>query len=522
MNQMSTLASNSAINFVGLIRRTFQLRRWGWWLFLPMVVSLESASAQTKGEIEIALVDSQTQQRLISRVQLRGPNNNLLKPKSLDSVQGWHLVDGSLRFRGKPGDYRYEVFRGPEYAAAQGQFTLDKNSELLDDIKIPRHANLMQESWAGGDLLSFLSLERSQKWLDAEGLMLAAAARPLDVGDSVNNQPQVAANFSSYWDQRGLVLHHWQPQGELPEKYPTSRLLVLSKQKSAENGSLVNDERLPVHVEIQKLWAAELPIWLASGRIDSVQLLGDHLTIDGHKSAVVAPVVAPEGNYRGGRGPGQIVEQIYWQMLEAGFRIPPTAGSGFGRTSSPLGYNRVYALVGSRTQQNWWQAVRAGNTFVTNGPLLRVTINGRPPGSLFQADVSVELDVEVQLTTADPVEYLEVVNNGQSLYRVALDEHARLGGKIPTLGIKESGWLVIRVVTQNEVNYRMATSAPFYFEIDGRPRITQRSVDYFQRWLSKTQLKIQELPASERLLQEPFLKAAEKFWRARHEQCTTP
>jgi hypothetical protein len=499
-----------------------RLSQRAWLLLLLMALSPKSTLGQTKGEIEIALVDSLTGQRLPARVQLRGPHNNLIKPKSIDSVQGWCLVDGSLRFRGKPGDYRYQIFHGPEYAAAEGQFTLDKNSELIDDIKLPRRADLAQESWLGGDLLSFVPLQRSQKWLVAEGLLLAASARAAEIAVDESTQTPSLGHYSSHYDKRGLSVHHWQPAMDGLENSPSSRLLVLAKQDGTSIGRQSTEEQLPVHVEIHKLWAAELPIWLASGRIDSVQLLSEHLTIDGSKSAAVAPSVVPPGNFRGGRGAGQMVEQIYWQMLEAGLKIPPTAGSGFGVRSSPLGYNRVYALIGSPTEKNWWEAVRAGNSFVTNGPLLRVNINGMPPGHLFQSDSAVELEIGVELTAADPVEYLEVVHNGESLYRAALDEHAKQGGKFPALSIKQSGWLVLRVVTAREFSYRLATTAPFYFEIGGKPRISRQAVVYFQQWLAKARGDMERLTAADRQAQEPYLRSAEKFWQARLEQSQGP
>ncbi len=209
----------------------------------------------------------------------------------------------------------------------------------------------------------------------------------------------IANNYTSYHDRRagsGLTIHHWLPQEPVAENSPSSQLIVQAKKQA------IDDSALPVHVEIQELWARDLPVWLASGRIDSVQLLSDHLTIEGKAASEVKPLVMPEGNFKGGRAGGRIVEQIYFQMLEAGLRIPLTAGSGFAKTPSPLGYNRVYALIGNASNETWWQAIRAGNSFVTNGPLLRVNANGMPPGHVFQSNEAIELDVGVVLTVADP------------------------------------------------------------------------------------------------------------------------
>lgn len=185
-----------------------------------------------------------------------------------------------------------------------------------------------------------------------------------------------------------------------------------------------------------------------------------------------------------------------------------------------MGYNRVYALIGSKRIDNWWQAIQAGNSFVTNGPLLRVNINGMPPGHLFQANEAIELEIGATVSVADPVEYLEVIHNGQSLYRAALDEFAKQGGKIPPLKIDKSGWLVVRVITSRDFTYRMATTSPFYFEIKGKSRIQAKAVEYFQSWLKLTREEIAKLPVEEQKLHEPYLSSAEKFWQARLEQAT--
>ena len=455
---------------------SFQAKAWG----------------QSPGEITIDLLDPMSTP-LPCRVRVLGPNGNILKVKSVDVVQGWSLVEGKLFFRGRAGDYRYEIYHGPEFAPVRGHFVLDKRSEAFDEVTLPRHADLASERWLAGDLLSYLPAQRTQRWLAAEGLFYAgsiaerSAEVPVDVVN-LPSQPENAApqdDYSGWMDSRagsGLVIHHW----------PN-----------------------PAHVEIHTLWARDLPIWLASGRVDSVQLLSEHLTIDGQAAVVVQPLLLPEGKYEGGRAAGRIVEQIYFHMLEAGLRIPLTAGSGFGRRGSPLGYNRVYALTGSPSQQGWWRALRAGNSFVTNGPLMRVQINGMPPGHLFQSPEPIELDIGLVLTTSDPVDYVEVLHNGTSLYRAALDEHAKQGGKIPLLKVSQSGWLMVRVVTGRDFTYRLATTSPFYFEIADQQRISRRSVEYFQRWLALARQQIAQLPQDQQDLHEPYLRSAEKFWQAR-------
>ncbi len=500
------------------------------------LLSSNHLHAQARGEITLDFRDKAHDEPLISRVKILSLEGQPQRVRGALHQQGWNLFEAPLTYTGRAGNYTYQAFHGPQFASASGGFTLDLKSDAHDVVHLPRHADLMLEGWIGGDLLSHVREEETRRWLAAEDLLLAAVVTNQATGAQQPDlqhsgpqqtgerpiQPSELTSPLGYWDARpgsGLVLHHWLPPASVPPELPSSRLLVMAK----ESPRAVN--QLPVHAEIQCLWARDVPIWLASNRIDSVQLLGSHLTIDGQRTARVEPLIEPEpGRFRGPRRDGRLVEYLYWQILESGFRLPPTAGSGFGKNASPLGYNRVYAHAPNPTPAAWWQAIRDGQSFVTNGPLLRATMNGEVPGKVFAAAAgqTVELDIAVALTVADPVEYLEVVFNGQTLYRARLDEYARAGGVIPPQQVGESGWLLVRVVTERDDTYRLATTAPFYVQIAGRPRISAQAVAFFQAWLEKATEQLATLGPEAQAAAEPYLSAAREFWQRRAAMANSP
>ena len=90
----------------------------------------------------------------------------------------------------------------------------------------------------------------------------------------------------------------------------------------------------------RSVFARDLPIWIAAGQIDSVQLARAS-SADG-----VGPTKPAAG--RAIRELSQSVRQrswsqkIYYHLLNCGLQIPPTAGSGAGDNGNPVGYNRVY------------------------------------------------------------------------------------------------------------------------------------------------------------------------------------
>lgn len=505
-------------------------------------------TAQAQATMIIDVVDEKSGQAIPCRIELRDSKGRAQKTRGAVNHMPWSIVDGQFVFRGKPGNYEFDVHHGFEYAGGGGGFTLDRDGEGGDVVRLPRHADMANEGWFGGDLLAAIPLSEVPSWLAAEGLQMTAlvqsksgqpnstdaepAAPAAPTGSAENNAsaPASAAvaaqsvemadgrwcDSKSYYDDRpggGLILHHWLPPAEVPESVPSARLLVMAKQNAE------------THAEIARLWAPDTPIWLASGRIDSIQILSEHVTRDGRTSVKVDDMFHPErGLFKGPRGPGRLVENLYWQVLETGLRIPPSAGSGVGRSSSPLGYNRVYVspLGYDHSSQAWWEALRMGRSVVTNGPLLRVTVNQQLPGHVFKMvdNQKLLLDIALQLTVSDPVEYVDVVFNGEALYHARLDEYAKQGGKIPAIEITESGWLVVRVVTQREETYRLASTAPYYFEVDGKARIQRGACDMFLTWLeSSTEQRARSNPAAAQAAL-PYTKAALEFWRKRRDMAT--
>ena len=419
----------------------------------------------------------------------------------------WSIVESQLVYRGKAGDYIFDVNHGPEYAGGGGGFTLDKDGEGSDVVRLPRHANMAKENYFAADRLTFLSTTSLPKWLAAEGLQTASICTPqvLDPSKMIAKEGLPDGRFfsnDSYYDDRpgsGLVLHHWMPPAAVPETMPSTRLLVIAKQKAE------------TRAEIARLWARDTPQWLASGRVDAIQVISDYLTRDGKSSIKLSEMYHPEpGQFKGPRGPGRLVENLYWLVLETGLRVPPSAGSGVGRNSSPLGYNRVYVnLPGTlRSLERFEEGLYEGRSFITNGPLLRAKVNEELPGATLSANAGskLALNVALELTVSDPVEYVDVIFNGDAIYHARLDEYAKQGGKIPMLEVERSGWLVVRVVTGCEDTYRFASTAPFNIQFDGENRISKSACQMFLTWLESS-------PPTE--ASQPFHAAAKKFWQDR-------
>src|SRR5262249_20680766 len=148
---------------------------------------------------------------------------------------------------------------------------------------------------------------------------------------------------------------------------------------------------------------------------------------------------------------------------------------------NPVGYNRVYVHVGEElTYENWWQNLKAGRVVITNGPMIRPNVEGELPGHTFRADKGQEGELEIGLTlsTRERIDYLEVIKNGRIAHQARLDDWAKAGGRLPPLRFTESGWFLVRAVTNLQETYRFASTGPYYVEIGYEPRISKASAEF--------------------------------------------
>jgi hypothetical protein len=270
-------------------------------------------------------------------------------------------------------------------------------------------------------------------------------------------------------------------------------------------------------IDVAKASAWDLPVWVASGQIDSIELVPSALC----RTSIVDKTVDKDSKPRdkslfpGPSGVGRWTETSYYHLLDCGLRIPPTAGSGSGQVANPVGYNRAYVHVGEYfSYEKWWQNLRAGQVVVTNGPLIRPLVEGELPGHVFTGGAGQEIELEIALTlsTRDKIDYLEVVQDGHVAHHVRLDDWTKQKGKMPPVRFTESGWFLIRAVTDVLRTYRFASTGPYYVDIGNRPRISKASAQFFLDWVNERVAKLEAENAAEfKSVAENYL-AARKYW----------
>ena len=86
----------------------------------------------------------------------------------------------------------------------------------------------------------------------------------------------------------------------------------------------------------------------------------------------------------------------WYDFLNLGFRLTPIAGSDYPYID-PAGAVRFFAQIeGSLTPDAWFDAIRAGRTFVSNGPMLSFHVGAATMGEAVQIEPGESLQLHAQ------------------------------------------------------------------------------------------------------------------------------
>jgi TolB protein len=216
----------------------------------------------------------------------------------------------------------------------------------------------------------------------------------------------------------------------------------------------------------------ELPVDVALGKLDYMEIVG----FSDHRSTA----------------------SVWYRLLNLGYRIPAGAGTdamaNFASLRGPVGMNRVYAWVpgGSLDLHMWFEALRKGQTFATNAPILLFTLGGHKVGDELKLNgEQAAVPFTANLRSIVPVDHLEVVCNGRVAQTLKLAGARDSADVVGTLPLSASGWCVLRTSSDNTEypvldNYVYATTSPVYVTIGGKGPRSPEDAKYFTAWIART------------------------------------
>lgn len=492
---------------------------------LALIAVIGPAPAQAaNGRLELTVVDKTSGELLPCRMILRigSENGRARKPKGVPFWNDHFVFPGQITLDLPLGDYFFEIERGPEYVDCSGHFTIKRFADDAKQIELRRGIDMAALGWWSGDLDVRRGTRDLELLMRAEDLHIVPAVtwmndQRITPGQSLPEQPLVRFDDNRFYHALGqghrraggeLLLFNaskpirWNAAG--PEFPPPGAYVDRIRQEP--NG----------WVDLTRPYWWDLPAMVAHGQVDSIQIA--HAQIRRTKTISNESGGKPRDVriFPGVDGAARWSQEIYFHLLNCGLRIPPSAGSGSGQSPNPVGYNRVYVNVDSElTYQKWWQNLKAGRAFVTNGPMIVTSVEGHPPGHVFQLERGREAEFEVLVTNLSrrkPIQYIELIRDGRVEVSVAFDDFAKTG-RLPKLKFNSSGWFLVRAVVDVPKTYRFAMTAPYYVESNYQKRISRRSAQFFLDWVYERARRIQLDNVDQQQVVMAYHREARDFWR---------
>lgn len=522
-----------------------------------MICCWQTAPGWAAGRLELRAVDKETGEPLAARVHLLSGQGKPYRPSKMKGgiASGDYIVFGDKLVLDLPnGRYSFVMEHGPEYRVMSGHFDIQNFADDSKTIELTRFCDMAKEGWFSADLDVQRQEVELKQLMQAEDLHVTPLITWTNTKNIWEKRPlpkQVVNQFGDSYVY-SLMGGQWKLSGntlglfrlEQPIELPADFVKAVGSDKKLSDKKLDPIGSLPLIPLIESVrteqrgwidagapFARDLPIWIAAGVVDSIQVLNSHVQRQSTIANEAGGWPRDLTLFPGSHGNGRWSQEVYYHLLNCGLRIPPTAGSGSGTNNNPVGYNRVYAYLGKSSEDDspskltwdgWWDALRSGRVSITNGPLLRTEVEGEPPGHVFRGDAgqTLELAIALTLSTRDKIRYLDVVKNGRTEISVSLDEFKKAGAKLPPLKFTESGWFVIRAVTDVVPTYRYASTGPYFVDIGYQPRISRKSAQFFQDWTNKRGEEIvKDNNAAAESVKQSIAKA-QQYWQALLEKAT--
>ncbi|MGH9720369.1 MAG: CehA/McbA family metallohydrolase [Bryobacteraceae bacterium] len=180
--------------------------------------------------------------------------------------------------------------------------------------------------------------------------------------------------------------------------------------------------------------------------------------------------------------------RVWHQARNLDLKVAPVGGedsiSNLHRTKL-IGSVRTYAHIGSGFElSSWLDAVRAGRTYFSTGPLLDLRVNGKLPGETVTLNAAGKVKIEAWVESIAPLSTIVIHRNGD------------VWKKLPGTGtfreeveVSESCWLSLYVegppFRYLDAEFPQAATNVIRIEVGGARIRKTEAAQYFTRWIDK-------------------------------------
>lgn len=365
-------------------------------------------------------------------VNWREHNNTRFWPGAAAHLTRCFFVRGGFSIPLPAGGYRLIVTKGPEFLPADMTLEVKPGDETRQRVQLKRWVDMPAKGWQSGDChihYQRSSREANQRlllWSRAEDLRMNNILRMGDARETYFEQYAFGSRgrflapgtafVPGQEDPRTAVMGHTiQLNLQAPVRDPSHYYLYenIFEQTRRQGGlagyAHVNADLFNVHRDM----TLNVPL----GNVDFAEICEF----------------------------GYIKTGLWYEFLNLGFKLAAAAGSDapWGGT---VGDSRVYVYTGRAfNADDWFSGLRRGRTFVTTGPMLELTVDGKLPGDEIRLAAGRKLRVHSAASAGylnQPMGTLEIVVNG-TVVRSRPVESGRAGLDFD-LPLEHSAWVAAR------------------------------------------------------------------------------
>jgi hypothetical protein len=461
-----------------------------------MYAAPRQAGPGNRSRASISLIDAATGRPIAGVIKVVASDGRVLPLEGLiprgqgvenaGRISDWYVLAEERTIQLPQQKLKLEAFAGLKSAQATVDLDLTGRGEATVKVPLRVFADAAAKSWYSANThlhLRNITQAESDRYLrevpaadDLDALFISYLERPSEDRTYTSNRYAVG-DFASAWKTK-ILLNNGQEHRHNFESYGEGygHTLLLDINRLVAPVSLgpgitgTGNDGVPLQPGIDEarrqggttIWAhngwgfEDIPN-LATGRLDALNIFdgGSH------------------GTY----------EDSFYHYLNAGLRVPFSTGTDW----FIYDLARVYANVrGNLTIRSWLEALKAGRTFITNGPLLELNVGNTEIGGTLALDSAAKVQVRGRATGRQDFGKLQLVRNGRVIEEIA---SARSGGHFESrldraLEIGEPCWLALRVASTTQSEYGrelFGHTSPVYITVGGAGVRIQQDVDWLIR-----------------------------------------
>jgi hypothetical protein len=404
------------------------------------------------------------------------------------------LSAGPFALQLSPGKYQIHAEYGKEFLPVNAEINIGTEPSEFE-LRMKRFVNMPKRGWFSGDTHAHRSLEELPNLVVAEDLNVAfpmtywvrdskeipaasgpaMEAKPIVVDAThliypINTEYEIFSVDGKRHTQGAVfVLNH-----KTPLNQPAPPALPVAEESRRQGAILDLDKHS---------WAWSMMI-VPIMNVDLFELSNNHnwrtkfgfpqWTIE---NAPDWPEVERDAAGFTDLGWTEFAMQTYYSLLNCGFHMRVTAGTGSGVHPVPLGHGRVYVHTSEEfSYDKWITNLNAGHSFVTTGPLVDVRFNGELPGTTWSKDSKANtIAITGAVISPNRIRRIEIIHNGVVAQTLDIQPQQSPEGAFTYPidlfeTVHDSGWLALRCfedLPDGKVSF--AHTNPVFVNVPGSP-----------------------------------------------------